>query len=519
LFEPFGLIRAGIRKIKGEELPRETAARLEQDEVKARDAPLMGTKAGIGGNITGNVALALPTALIPGVNTYSGAALVGAGLGALQPTGTGDSQLQNAALGAAGGVAGKYIGGKVSDWASNALRRASERTGAEAAARVVAEGGESAANAGMSGSINLQSRGGGVNYGFVGDDASAGLNAPMRQLMDRGREMGFKFTPGQASGSRALQQLEAKLESQPMTSGPFNQIKADNAQLLASKVADAIGVKSKTLDSATLDKAFTRLSGIFDEAADDVARPINPQDFLTKFAGVQEELRGLTKGFSGHDLVEDLIKHAQNGSATGKQLQTLTSKLGKAAYKEMTSATGDRELGLGLYSMKEYVDDLLQQGMDGNRLATFMQARTQYRNLMNVTSRVGAINPSTGIPSGKTIANILQQKDKLGFLRGRNNSDFYDSVRVAQAFGPIVGDSGTATRSAIPGITELALRIPYNIAARAYTSSPSVSLAANAGAMGQSASGGLARSLGTAPFYAPFVLPGVGGALGPELSR
>jgi hypothetical protein len=503
----------GIKQLTG------NMSREEMDEVRRLDAPLMDTKAGIVGNIGGHIATSLPTAAIPGANTYKGAALIGAGLGFMQPVATGEDRLTNTAFGAAGGLGGRYLGGKVSDWASRALANSANRKAAESSARALAVGGDSGAEAGLTGSVNVAGRGGGYTFGTVGDDASAGLNKPMRQILDRGREMGFKATPGQASGSRALQQLEAKLESQPMTSGPFNQIKADNAQLLATKVADAIGVKSKTLDSATLDKAFTRLSDIFDDAADDVARQIDPSDFLQKFATVQEELRGVSKGFSSHDLVGDLIEHARNGTATGKQLQTLTSKLGKAAYKEMTTPSGDRDLGLGLYAMKDYVDDLLQQGMNGKRLNQFQEARTQYRNLMNVTSRVGAINPSTGIPSGKTLANILQQKDKSGFLRGKNKSDFYDAVRFAQAFGPIVGDSGTATRMPLSGAFDFMVRIPYNIAARAYTNPLTVDLAANAGAAGQSASGALAKSLGTAPFYAPFVFPGILGSQFPELGK
>jgi hypothetical protein len=497
----------GVKQLTG------NLSREQVDEIKQRDAPLMSTKAGLAGNITGNVAATLPTMFVPGVNTYAGAALLGGGFGALGPVGTNDSRLSNALMGAAGGMIGKKVGDSISNWASQALaRRASN-----ASANALVEGGESSAQAGLKGSVNVSARSR-PDFGYVGDDVSAGLNKPMRQIMDRGREMGFKATPGQASGSRALQQLEAKLESQPMTSGPFNAIKENNARLLATKAADAIGVKSSTLDSATLDKAFTRLSGIFDDAADDVPRAINPQEFLSKYGAVQQELRGVSKGFGNHELVNDLVDMAREGTATGKQLQTLTSKLGKSAYKEMTSQAGDRELGMGLYQMKDYVDDLLQQGMDGKRLSRFSEARQQYRTLMMLTSRTGAINPSTGIPNARSIASILQGKDKLGFMRGRNKSDFYDAVRFAQAFQSIVGDSGTATRTPMQGLDFVA-RVPYAIAAKAYTSSPSVSLAANAGQATQAASQGLAKASGVAPFYAPFLLPGVGGVLGSTLAN
>lgn len=502
----------------------DAAGRIKQDAVKERDAPLMRTKAGIAGNITGNVVTALPTMFVPGVNTYTGAAALGGSLGALQPVGTEDSRAVNTGLGAAGGVAGKYVGGKIGDWAArvrDSMKGSAERQAAEAAAQVAAQAtsGGAGANAGVSGSINATLRNPGASMGSVGEDASAGLTGMQRQISQRGQQIGMKMTPGQASGSKALQQMEAKLESQPMTSGPFNAIKENNARVLSREAAASIGEASETVDSAVLDNAHTRIGKVFDNAADDIARPIDPKVFMQKFGEVQTELQGVSQGFSNNKVIEMLIGHAENGSATGAQLQAITSKLGKAAYKEMTSPSGDRELGGGLYKMKYYVDDLLQSGMSESRQKAFAEARKQYRNLMLLTSRVGVLNPSTGNVNGVSLANLLQQKDKAGFLRGGNNSGMYTAARFAQAFKPIVGDSGTATRSPIPGITELALRIPFNIAAKAYTSPLSIRLAASAGAASRAAGNGARNLLGTAPYYAPFVLPGQAGLLGSQLGQ
>lgn len=88
----------------------------EEDVAKARerDAPLARTGAGSAGNVVGTVAAGLPTMLIPGANTYTGAALIGAGMGALQPTVEGESRAMNAATGALGGLAGRAIAGGVS---------------------------------------------------------------------------------------------------------------------------------------------------------------------------------------------------------------------------------------------------------------------------------------------------------------------------------------------------------------------------------------------------------------------
>jgi len=75
------------------------------DAARQRDQALMQTGAGVAGNVAGNVAATLPTAFIPGVNTVTGGAAVGAALGGLQPVGTDESRLSNMAMGGAAGAA------------------------------------------------------------------------------------------------------------------------------------------------------------------------------------------------------------------------------------------------------------------------------------------------------------------------------------------------------------------------------------------------------------------------------
>ena len=84
------------------------------DEAAKLDASLMKTGGGIAGNVLGNVALAAPTAAIPGANTVVGAGLVGGALGALQPTQTGESVGRNMLGGAAfsAAIPGLVAGGK-----------------------------------------------------------------------------------------------------------------------------------------------------------------------------------------------------------------------------------------------------------------------------------------------------------------------------------------------------------------------------------------------------------------------
>lgn len=73
---------------------------------RTADAPLMATTAGKVGNFAGKMLPILGTALIPGANTYAGAAAIGATQGLLEPTTADESVVGNTALGGAGGFLG-----------------------------------------------------------------------------------------------------------------------------------------------------------------------------------------------------------------------------------------------------------------------------------------------------------------------------------------------------------------------------------------------------------------------------
>lgn len=101
--------------ITGQTPSRYAALQQEAADKRAIDAPLQGTA----GAKVGEFAGALPAAFIPGANTYTGAALIGGGLGSLQPTVQGESRALNTGVGAGMGIAGKYVGDTISNWLTN----------------------------------------------------------------------------------------------------------------------------------------------------------------------------------------------------------------------------------------------------------------------------------------------------------------------------------------------------------------------------------------------------------------
>lgn len=320
--------------------------------------------------------------------------------------------------------------------------------------------------------------GGQVTPGVVGADTSAALTEAQKAILERGKMMGFRTTPGQETGSRSLQQMEARMESSPFTSGPFNEIKAANQKILNQSTAQAIGVNASELSNPVLAQAQRQISGVYKKVASPTVQKLDQSYVLNGIDLLDNAFEGLTtQPFKSNIFVKQLQDLAMKGEATGNQLAALSSKIGKRAKNEMTTMTGDRELGQALFQMKEIVDDALSSGLTAADQAAFQAARTNYRNLMTLRSSPGVVNPSSGNVNAPNLASALTRKDPKGFVFGENQTPMYEAARFAQAFKPIVGDTGTATRTMEYTPLNVMLSMPTNLAARAYTSAPSTAIA------------------------------------------
>ncbi|MDE2439724.1 MAG: hypothetical protein KGP14_01775 [Betaproteobacteria bacterium] len=96
----------GVRSMLPEKIGGTAPGEVEAD--RKFNAPLMNTTAGAAGNFAGNVALAAPTAILPGANTVLGAAAYGGLYGAAQPADSWGERADNALTAGvlSGGVTG-----------------------------------------------------------------------------------------------------------------------------------------------------------------------------------------------------------------------------------------------------------------------------------------------------------------------------------------------------------------------------------------------------------------------------
>lgn len=87
-------------------------------DLRDLDSPLLSTGMGRAGSVLGSTLSMVPAAFVPGANTLAGAGLLGGGMGLLQPSGSTDEALRNAAmfglLGPASQLSGRALGGLLS---------------------------------------------------------------------------------------------------------------------------------------------------------------------------------------------------------------------------------------------------------------------------------------------------------------------------------------------------------------------------------------------------------------------
>jgi hypothetical protein len=431
----------------------------------------------VGRAVGGAVATAIPaTTAVKALGLMSAPVRAGAVSGAigggLQPVlepqdSFGTQKATQIGLGGALGAGGGYLGDKI----TNLL------FGRGAAPAVGGAGAPSSAQATVSATPTAQVTGGGVNLGAVAPESGAALTAAQKAILERGKAMGFKTTPAQETGSRSLLQMEARMESSPFTSAPFNTIKTENQKVLNRATAQAIGVNSDELSNPVLAQAQRQISDVYKKVATPDVRKVDGMTFMNNIDLIDNAFEGLTtQPLKTNILVKQLQDLATKGEASGVQLQNLSSKIGKRAKNEMTTAMGDRELGSALFQLKEMVDDALSAGLSKAEQEAFATARNNYRNLMTIRTASGVVNPSSGNVSGLNLASALTRKDPQGFVFGSNQTPMYEAARFAQAFRPIVGDSGTATRSMEYSPLNMLLSMPTNLAARAYTSAPASSV-------------------------------------------
>lgn len=213
---------SGYSNRLGQKLVPDSAVADVQAEVDAKrklDSALMDTTSGKVGNIAGNVLAAIPASMLPGANTLTGSAIMGGGMGLLQPTAEGESRALNTLVGSGAGAAGyglSKIPGKIAQVATKKVAdieaKVSEKAAAQAAAET-ASAKSASGNAAQNAYRQLEHLRELNAKGLLSEEGRIAAEALERELAEKAAEKLLPAAAQKASTAKAYQEaLETEAE-------------------------------------------------------------------------------------------------------------------------------------------------------------------------------------------------------------------------------------------------------------------------------------------------------------------
>jgi hypothetical protein len=462
-----------VRRGSGQPL-RSDVLRQREADIRDLERPLMATGGGATGRIASDIGVGIAGArYMPGSQTEWGAARLGGLFGATKPLDANENRAESTLRDASLAVAGREVGNALSARFQRPAPPAAPTT-PSASASASSTGGQAGSNTTVQANPTLrvtQSSG----PGQMGPAPEAGLTQAQRDALGRGTGVGMRATPGVATGNKVLQQFEAKLESQPVTSAPFFDIKDTNQRVVTRQFLRAIGEGGDEASQGVMANARERIGQQFDEILARNEIPYTPQ-LETRLAEIQRqagnEMPSGPMQVINKQLDEVLSRAARDGETIrGDAYQRMREGLNRLVKR-------DDSTGYWAGQIRDALDEALEASARPGDAARLKTARAQWRILETAMNRQGAINTDSGLVSPVALSAAFEQSDKIGRRLGGTQNAFYDSLAFVRAFPRIVGDSGTATRSPA-SVTDAVLAFPFSLASRAYASAPSVNLATN----------------------------------------
>lgn len=407
----------GAKQLLGQTTPEEIA------QHKQAMAGLRSTTAGTVGDIGGQVVVGLPAALIPGVNTYVGAGLAGAGIGALQPT-TGEGERStNMLIGGVGGVAGNAIGRGI---------------------------------------------------GRLLKPVPRVPNISRDNAVKAAERIGMTVLPGDKTGSTGLSQIEAVLSRTPGGAGLFDNIKDVNQKAINSVAAKSIGESADNLSEDVIAKASQRIGDKFNElsAKSQVSLDDSFEKLIQKLQSTNNKL-GPFRNPQVDGLIEKSVQLAQMRDIPGDVYQVIRSELTSSA--DDAYRAGNSAAGKAMKDIRNALDDSAKAGLSKTDQAAWDQVRKEYAHLKTLvkgnTIEAGNVKPHL-------INSAMAKFNPQMYKSGQINSPLNDIGTIAQQFKQAVPNSGTPERSAMQNmlfgnpITGIPTAALANLYSRMYLSKP-----------------------------------------------
>lgn len=364
----------------------------EYREKRQLDRPLEQTTAGaVGKGGTAMIPAAL-TSAIPAMNTYTGAAAVGAVNGLLSPTENGAmGKLQNAGLGATAGLAGQGVANGI---------------------------------------------------GRVVRPVQSALNPEQQRLAQIALKEGIPLDAAAQTGSKPLQAINSVMANLPLTAGAESAKQEALKSAFNQAVLKRSGINGASATPDVLAGQKKALGAVFEDVASRNAIDFNKGNLTAKLADISKEAeRRLAQPGPIVNTVDDILADAaKTGAMPGLKYQGWRSTLnGMASNDTQGKLAAD---------IKRALNEAFDSQVSGADAEAWKNASRQYANLKTISKAMGGAGndaASGNIPAAQLSQALRNSVSTEGKALGRG--DLNDISRIGELFVKNqVPDSGTAQR-------------------------------------------------------------------------
>ena len=237
------------------------------------------------------------------------------------------------------------------------------------------------------------------------------LTEAQQQMVGTAAARNIPLTPGQMTQTRPLRYIESQIEN---LSGIGETAAQQNA--INREVASTFGAKTTEINKDVISDSFSRIGKEFDR--------LTQNKTVDTGAGFKSEVQQILNEYERNiptDVRDVFVSRAKDlinlGSrSTGDELQRIRSTLARLER----SGSQSNEYNLAISKLRESVDNAIEKSLPKADAADLRKAREEYRNLMIVADSLGtSAEAQAGNVSLKNIANVLAQRDEIGYARGR----------------------------------------------------------------------------------------------------
>jgi hypothetical protein len=261
------------------------------------------------------------------------------------------------------------------------------------------------------------------------------------------QRLGISLTPGEMTGSKAVQAVEARLAKMPGSSGAMQQFQRARDIALNRAAAKGMGETADEITPEVFARASKRIGGEFERLSSGREVALG-EPFQRALATLGEEQSRLGKFADGrvNELINDGMELAQSGKVDGRAYQSIRSSLGKKAKDAF--ASGQSELGQALKTVRDAMDEAAEVGMTGADKEAWGLARKQWAVLK--TLEKGNVVEGGKVSAGRAKEALRTARPK-DYKEGRLDGEMMDIAKFAETFKPLP-DSGTAQNLFVQGL-------------------------------------------------------------------